>query len=207
MKKKYLILVCFIVFITVLFGGLAIFNNFNTKRKITPYYTDKLMERSELKRKIETFSIEFEYVSKKVEYNFIEKTKVISNSNLNSSKTYVAYNRFDELFDFLYDNFFQNKEDLTWGNNENTYGKVYADPQAVYYLTVQFNTDEIVPAYSFDKFGGKWWYNDKTEKPAWYLQGYKFPSYWDEFINILEIDESIFDGDKKFDLHDSKLYK
>lgn len=207
MKKKFLFLICFIVFIIVLFGGLSIFNNFKIKREYSQYYTDKLMDKVELKGKIESFSICFESYGKRVEYNFKEKTKNVSDKRSNSLKKYVQYNKFDELFDFLYDTFFQNTEDLTWGKNENMYGKVYADPEPVYSLDVSFNSDEIVPAFSFDKFGGRWWYNEKTEKPTWHLQAYKYPSYWDEFLDISEIDESIFDGEKKLDLHDSKLYK
>jgi len=192
-KLSTFIIMC-IIFLVVLFLGIGIFIPKITNKINNPISTTNPIERTELKKIIKTFTIRLpaklassEYGTD-IEYDFINKTKTVINytsGTWNNNKEAVEYDRFDELFDYLYNTVFPNNEDLK-DSSTNNYGVVYAQPKSEFDMYVEFNTVEKVPSFSND------WYsyqNSKTGLASWTLNAYKYPSYWNKFVKLLEIDK------------------
>lgn len=193
MKKIFLIIICVLIFLV---GIIFIFQNNNkTNNAINS------MEKSEMKKSINTFTIRFssEPYDTEVKYDFVNKTKTIihyTSGTWKHTDEIVEYNKFDKLFDYLYDTVLSNKENLANNRGEmDTGAKPYFD------MYIDFNTSEEVPSVNDN------WYsyiNAKTNLASLGLNGYKLPSYWKELLKILEIDKNILSEGTSYNFNKSE---
>lgn len=161
-----------------------------------PKIEEKKLSKEELKSMIEEFEVEFNSYpyNTSIKYNFIDKTKIIDIKN--SNPVSVEYNRFDELFDYLYNNAFTKLEKGIHSNSSNNNSETGQQPN--YEFRVSFETSNDVPSYVTD------WHpyvNKINNKAYWVLTGYNFPSYFDDLLKVLEIDDSIFGENNNYNLH------
>lgn len=189
-----LVIVCIII-------GIFAYKNSNTQKQ--PIASNNTVEKSELKNKIKTFKIRFASNphDTDVEYDFKNKTKTIihyTSSQWDHTDEIIKYERFDELFNYLYNSVFPNNDKLA--SSKGTYGAVYAASKPYFDMYVDFNTQEEVPVLSNNWHSYK---NAKTNLAGWTLNGSKLPSYWKELLNILEIDSSILSDGTTYDFNKS----
>ncbi len=157
-----------------------------------------------LKDLISTFEIQFNSypLDTSVKYDFENETKTIihyTSAAWDSEEEEVEYDRFDELFDYLYTTVFPNEDYLKYSSLFN-FGVSYAMPEPYYDMYVHFNSMDQIPTMSSNWFS---YNNTKTGYAGWGLNGYKLPSYWKELLKILEIDKSIFSDGTNYNFYNS----
>ncbi len=158
-----------------------------------------------IKDKITYFSIQFNSYpyETKVEYDFVNKKKTViyyKSGSWTPNDEEVSYNRFDELREYLVNTVFTNKDNTDNYSFKNGYCVVYAVPEADYIMKVGFDDKGLIQAPN------KYWYayvSENDGKAYWTMGGYDRPSYWKEFLKVLEIDNSIL-KDVKFDFDKMK---
>lgn len=200
MKKIFLITIVVILFTTV---GILIFLNSNKANN--SFNTNNPIEKGELEKIIKTFTIRFssQPYDTEVEYDFVNKTKTIihyTSDTWNHTDEIVEYNKFDKLFDYLYNTVFSNTDNLKYSSSGNYEGVDLVVSEPYFNMYVDFNTSEELPSFNNN------WYsyiNSKTDLASWGLNGYKLPSYWKDLLKILEIDKSILSNGTSYDFNKS----
>ena len=200
MKK---VLICIIVFILIAVLGVGIFNFTNIDENIRCTILKKFISKEELKDISQTFFIQFTSSNPsliRVEYDFKAQTKIIKYYYNNSVLPQeIPYSRFDELFDFLYETVLQDTNPQSY-SLLNNFGSVYAGQEPYYDMFLNFNISKKLPTYSSNWFSS---YDYTTNTSSWILNGFQFPVYWNEFLEILEIDESILGEGITYDFYNS----
>ena len=137
-----------------------------------------------------------------VEYDFKNKTKTIKHYTSGSGEhtdEIVAYSRFDELFDYLYDKVFPNNENIKKKSiNSDINAAMATEPY--YNMYVDFNTSRKISTLNSN------WISDinyNTKLATWVLNGDILPSYWKELLNKLEINESILSEGVTYNFNES----
>ena len=149
-------------------------------------------QKDNIKKHIKEVTIGFHSYPHEVSviYNFEDKTKTIERDTDKSSEKEtekVSYNRFDELYDVLYDKVFTNEEDI----------HEHSDCCAIesnYDIYVDFDTSDRIETLSENFWGYK---NSNTGRYYWGLNGHKRMSEWDLVMKVAEINDSTF-GSNKF---------
>lgn len=161
-----------------------------------PGITADARTKAEIKEKIQyvDFSFDSYPFDTDVSFDFVGKTKFIkhyTSGSWTSNDETVEYNRYDELFDFLYDKIFKSNADLSRDSD-------CCALKPVYTISVFFkNDEEIKPIGS--SFSSS--YNSSTKQAQWSLAGHIYPENWEELLKIAELDDSIFSEGTSFDLH------
>jgi hypothetical protein len=159
---------------------------------------DISIEKSELKERLETVELHFHSKPRNTEikFDFNYHTKEVKVDGDVAKK--VPYNRFDELYDYLYDHIFPNEEDLQKHSN-------CCAIESVYDIYATFSGENEIKPLGTSFFSYE---NTVKHKQQWGLNAHYFMDGWEALMSIAEIDEGTFvSGINGFDIHNNAYEK
>lgn len=186
MKKGVLIICGIIILIVALFFGIRVITSNNANNIGGNGESNNISNKEEIKKNITKFTLRVQdgQYDKDIEFNFVNKTKTIikyTSESWEHTDEIVSYSKFDKLFEYLYNTVFQNTENII--NTSNSSKETGMKP--LYSMFVAFNTTSEVKTLSSNWHS---YINSVSNKAGWTLNGDRYPSYWNELKQIMEIE-------------------